>query len=316
MAISVFNTVVIIETVLLLVILVQVLQLIGDRIAGSRSVFGLWISIAIFAGLTLLPFAFMGGDKQPNVIRVGIVAGAMQEIIKVAQVEAKNRYGLTLEPVIFDDYTLPNIALNDGKIQANLFQHLPYLQAQIADRGFKLVAIGKTFIYPMGFYSKKISHLSQLKPKAVVAISNDPSNQARALLVLQKAGLIGLRANVSATRVNLNDIVRNPKQLHFVTLDAAQLAHALSDATLVAINNDFLPAVGLGLQDAILREGDDSPYANVIVVKSSNQHALWAKDLVQIMHSKAVIEAVQQAYSNGGALRAWSEKAQTKHSLT
>ena len=301
-----FNTVVILETVLLLVVLVQVLQVLGDKIAKHRSIKGLICVTVVFAALVFVPFAFIGtSPKHTHSIRVGIAAGAMEDIMKAAQVEAKKAYHLQLVPVVFNDYTLPNIAVNDGKIEANIFQHLPYLQAQMADRGFKLAPIGRTFIYPMGFYSKKITQLSQLKEGAVVALPNDPSNQARALLVLQQAGLILLNPSVPTAKVSVRDIISNPKGLRLVTLDAGQLAHALSDADLVAINNDFLSPVGLTLQDALLKEGKDSPYANIIVVSAKNQNAPWAKKLVNVMHSKAVIQATNKAYPKGGAVRAW-----------
>lgn len=300
-----FNTLVILETVCLLVVLVQVLQVIGDHIAKHRSLKALACTVVAFAGLVWLPFVFMGNGQPAHVVRVGIAAGAMEDIMQTAQRVAKKGYHLQLVPVVFNDYTLPNIALNDGKIEANIFQHLPYLQSQIADRGFKLVPIGRTFIYPMGFYSKKIDQISQLKNGAMVALPNDPSNQARALLILQKAGLIRLNPAVSTASVNVRDILSNPKQLRLVTLDAGQLAHALSSADLVAINNDFLTAIGLTLQNAVLKEDKDSPYANIIVVSTKNQTAPWAKTLVKVMHSQAVIQATNKAYPKGGAIRAW-----------
>ncbi|MCD6055920.1 MAG: metQ [Gammaproteobacteria bacterium] len=299
-----FNTMVIVETVIVLVVLVQILQMIGDRIAASRHHYALLYFILLLGVISLLPFFFLSLHKTENTLRIGVISGVSEDVMQAAKEVAKNRYNLDLSMVTFNDYTLPNVALNDGKIEANIFQHQPYLDAQIQSRGFKLVTVAKTFVYPIGFYSRKIKQITQLKQKALIGISNDPSNQARALLLLQKAGLIGLKDKGSVTST-VQDIINNPKQLQFVTLDAAQLAHALSEVDLAAVNNDFLSSAGLTLSDAIIREDKDSPYANVMVVASRNQDAPWVQPLVEVMHSPEVNAATMQIYSKEGAIPAW-----------
>ncbi len=130
---------------------------------------------------------------SPNTLIVGTISGPETELVEVAQKIAHKRYGITIKIVEFNDYNLPNEALQDGSLDANVYQHLPYLQAANAAHGYDLEAIGKTFVYPTGLYSSKIKSLKQLPNQATIALPNDPSNEARALLLLQSAGLITLK---------------------------------------------------------------------------------------------------------------------------
>ncbi len=147
--------------------------------------------------------------EDSNAIKVGTISGPETTLVEVAKDVAKKQYQLNIKIVEFTDYNMPNIALDDGSIDANIFQHGPYLHAAKAAHGYKLSAIAKTFIYPMAIYSKKIKSLAELKDKSVVAIPNDPSNEARALLLLQKAGIIRLdpKKGINATSA---DIIANP----------------------------------------------------------------------------------------------------------
>lgn len=133
---------------------------------------------------------------SPNTLNIGTIAGPETELVEVAKDVALKDYGLDVKIVEFNDYNLPNEALDDGSLDANVYQHLPYLQAAMKAHGYNLEVIGKTFIYPTGIYSHKIKSLKQLKNKAIIAIPNDPSNEARALLLLQKAGLITLKTAI------------------------------------------------------------------------------------------------------------------------
>ncbi|ENZ0091765.1 TPA: methionine ABC transporter substrate-binding lipoprotein MetQ, partial [Escherichia coli] len=125
-------------------------------------------------------------EKDPNHIKVGVIVGAEQQVAEVAQKVAKDKYGLDVELVTFNDYVLPNEALSKGDIDANAFQHKPYLDQQLKDRGYKLVAVGNTFVYPIAGYSKKIKSLDELQDGSQVAVPNDPTNLGRSLLLLQK----------------------------------------------------------------------------------------------------------------------------------
>lgn len=188
-----------------------------------KKIFALLLSVFLILNLT-------GCTKKegPHTITVGTVAGPETDLMRVAQEVAKEKYGLKVKIVTFSDYITPNIALSQGNIDANAYQHLPFLKAQIRQRGYAFVSVGKTFVFPMGLYSKKIKSLSQLEKGAKVAIPNDPSNEARALLLLQKAKLIRLKSGVDINATPM-DIVKNPKKLQFVELEGPELPRALSE---------------------------------------------------------------------------------------
>lgn len=149
-------------------------------------------------------------EKAPNHIKVGVIVGAEQQVAEVAQKVAKEKYGLDVELVTFNDYVLPNEALSKGDIDLNAFQHKPYLDQQIKDRGYKLVSVGNSFVYPIAGYSKKIKSLDELQPGSQVALPNDPTNLGRSLLLLQSVGLIKLKDGVGLLPTVL-DVVENLK---------------------------------------------------------------------------------------------------------
>ena len=242
--------------------------------------------------------------EDKNAIKVGTISGPETELMEVAQKVAKDQYGLNIKLIEFTDYLEPNIALNDGSLDANVFQHQPFLDQQTQDRRYKLVAIGKTFLYPMGIYSSKIKSLQELQPNAIVVIPNDPSNEGRALLLLQKAGLIQLKkeAGLYATPV---DIESNPKQLKFKELDAAQLARALPDVEIAVINTNYAIPAGLSpTKDAIFHEQKDSPYANIIVIRADELNDPRIKQLVASIQSEAVANAAKKIFKDQ-AIQAW-----------
>ena len=151
-----------------------------------------------------------------------MIVGAEQQVAEVAQKVAKEKYGLDVELVTFNDYVLPNEALSKGDIDLNAFQHKPYLDQQIKDRGYKLVPVGSTFVYPIAGYSKKIKSLDELKDGSQIALPNDPTNLGRSLLLLQKVGLIKLKDGVGLLPTVL-DVTENSKNLKLVELEAPQL---------------------------------------------------------------------------------------------
>lgn len=188
---------------------------------------------------------------------------------------AKEKYGLDVELVTFNDYVLPNEALSKGDIDVNAFQHKPYLDQQIKDRGYKLVAVGNTFVYPIAGYSKKIKSLDELQPGSQIAVPNDPTNLGRSLLLLQQVGLIKLKDGVGLLPTSL-DIVENPKNLKIVELEAPQLPRSSDDAqiALAVINTTYASQIGLTpAKDGIFVEGKESPYVNLIVAREDNKDA-------------------------------------------
>ena len=236
-------------------------------------------------------------------IKVGVTPGEHAQIMeKVKDVAAKK--GLNIEILEFSDYVVPNQALADGDLNANSFQHQPYLDNQIADRGFDLVSVGKTITTPMGVYSKKVKALAELADGATVAIPNDPTNGGRALLVLAKEGLIKVNPE-AGLKAGPADVTENPKNIKFAELDAAQLPRSLDDVDAAVINTNYALEAGLHPKtDAIAIEGSESPYANVIVVRSADKDAPWAKTLVEAYHDDSIKTFINEEFK-GALIPSW-----------
>lgn len=241
--------------------------------------------------------------QDAHTIIVGTIAGPDTELVEVARKVAAKKYDLKVKIVEFSDYNLPNEALNDGSLDANIFQHLPYLKQAIKARGYNIIPIGKTFIYPTGIYSKRYQELSELPENAIIAIPNDPSNESRALLLLQKTGLIKLKSDKAT--ITIDDISANPKQLTFKELDAAQLPRALEDVDVAIINTNYAVPAGLSpSRDALFVEDKNSPYANIIVVKKESKKMPQLKLFVKAMNSEAVQNKAKQIFGKD-AIPAW-----------
>lgn len=236
-------------------------------------------------------------------IKVGVTPGEHAQIMeKVKDVAAKK--GLNIEILEFSDYVVPNQALADGDLNANSFQHQPYLDNQIADRSFDLVSIGKTITTPMGVYSKKVKNLGELAEGATVAIPNDPTNGGRALLILAKEGLIKVNPE-AGLKAGPADVTENPKNLQFAELDAAQLPRSLDDVDAAVINTNYALEAGLHPKtDAIAIEGAESPYANLIVVRSADKDAPWAKTLVEAYHDESIKTFINEEFK-GALIPSW-----------
>ncbi len=257
-------------------------------------------------GLLLLPWIIIscGRSGDQATMRVGVMAGPEADLMQVAKQVAKKQYKLNIEIIEFTDYTIPNAALNEGSIDANAFQHLPYLEAAIEANGYDITAIGRTFIYPIGVYSEKIEDLSDLQDNATVAIPNDPSNEARALILLEEVDLITLDPNAGVTATP-SDIKENSMNLRFLEIDAAQLPRALADVDIAVINSTYaVPAGLLPNRDAIYIEGKESKYANLIVARTAEKDDEQLHQLVEAYHSQAVIDKAVELF-DGGAIPAW-----------
>lgn len=228
-------------------------------------------------------------------VTIGVTPGTHEQVMEVVQGIAAEK-GIDLEIVTFSDYVLPNEALAAGDLDANSFQHQPYLDQQIADRGYDLTAVAKNFVEPMGVYSEQYGALGELPDGATIAIPNDPSNGGRALLLLQKNGLIEVDPETGLTPGVL-DITENPKDLSFVEIDAAQLPRSLPDVAAAAINTNYALEAGLNpLEDAILIEDAESPYANLIVVRSEDADAPWVQTLVNAYQTDEVRTFIEETF--------------------
>jgi len=238
---------------------------------------------------------------SPNTLKIGTIAGPETELVQVAKEVAEKKYGLNIKIIEFSDYKLPNEALQDGSLDANVYQHLPYLQAAMKAHHYDLVVLGKTFLYPIGLYSEKLKSLKKIKKKALIAIPNDPGNEARALLLLAKAGLITLNKNDNAS---LTDIATNPKKLRFKELDAAQLPRVLKDVDAAIINTTFALPAGLDPSKALLVEDKNSPYANLIVIRRNSDKQQKLEEFVKAFQSQEVSDKAKALFGTA-AIPAW-----------
>jgi D-methionine transport system substrate-binding protein len=213
---------------------------------------------------------------------------------QVAKLAAKD--GLDIKIVEFDDYQLPNMALANGDLDANSFQHQPFLDNQISDRGYAITSIARTVIFPIGIYSKKIKALADLKEGDKIGIPNDPTNGGRVLLLLQAQGLLKIRPEAGIKASPL-DIIENPKKLKIVELPAAQLPRSLDDLTVAAINTNYAIEVGLRPErDALVLESADSPYANVIAVRTADKNKPVFAKLVTVYQSADIKAFIKERF--------------------
>ena len=259
-------------------------------------------TVMLFVSLLIL----VGCDKSidSDIFRVGVVSGPEVGLMEVAAEILANEAGIKVKVVEFSDYITPNIALSDGSIDANIFQHRPYMTDMVKNHGFKLAVVGNTFLFPIGVYSRKIKSIADLKDRAVVAIPNDPSNEGRALILLHNSGIITLK-NINNLNAVPSDIVKNPKSLKFVELEAAQLSRALDDVDLAIINSTYSVSVGLlPSRDALLIEKIDSPYMNIIVSREDNKEDPSVLALVKAYQTKAVEKEAIKLF-NGSLVVGW-----------
>lgn len=204
--------------------------------------------------------------------------------------------GVDLEIVQMTDYVRPNLALDEKDVDANYMQHKPYLDDFVQKRGLKLTSIANVHVEPMGIYSKKITSLNDVGDGATVTIPNDATNGGRALLLLQKAGLLKLKDNAGVA-ATVNDIVDNPKNLKITALEAPQLPRTLNDATLAVINTNFAMEANLvPTKDALFIEQKDSPYANILVVRSGDENRPEIVKLKQALTSPEVKKFIEEKY--------------------
>lgn len=207
--------------------------------------------------------------------------------------------GYTLKVREFTDYVTPNEALESGELDANFFQHIPYLESFNRERGYHLANAGGIHVEPFALYSKKHASLQALPTGATIAIPNDPTNEGRALLLLESAGLIGLRANAGLEATPL-DITSNPKNFKFREIEAASLPRVLSDVDAAIINGNYaIPAGLVATRDGLLVEGADSPYVNVVAVKEGRQGDAAIVALVKALKGEQVKAYVASHYVNG-----------------
>lgn len=253
-------------------------------------------------GLALALVACGGGNAAASAdttIRVGASPSPHAEILAQVKDELAEQ-GYTLEVVEYNDYIQPNVALSEGDLDANYFQHKPYLDDYNAENGTDLVDAGAIHFEPMGLYAGKSSDLANVPDGAKIAVPSDATNEARALLLLQDQGIIKLRdgAGLSATK---NDIVENPHNVEIVELEAANIPHTLQDSDFGIVNGNYALAAGLDTSSALVTESADSEaaktYANLVVCRPDNADSDKIKALVAALQSETVRSYIEQTYS-------------------
>ncbi|TDT72516.1 D-methionine transport system substrate-binding protein [Hypnocyclicus thermotrophus] len=254
------------------------------------------LSTTTFAGL-------FKKKVNENELKVGATPIPHAEILEFIKKDLAKE-GIKLKIVEFTDYVTPNLALNDGEIDANFFQHIPYMNKFSKERNLKLVSVGTVHVEPMGLFSKKIQNISELKNGSIIAIPNDPSNGGRALILLEDKGLIKLKddAGLNATEF---DIIKNPKKLKFKALEAAQLPRVLQDVDAAVINGNYALESNLNpAKDALLVEGANSPYANIVTVVAGNEKNKKIQKLIKVLQSEKVKKFIKEKY-NGAIIPAF-----------
>jgi len=251
----------------------------------------------LLSALTIFFLSIAAAVSAP--IKVGVTAGPHAMIMEKVKEMAKVQ-GLDVQIVEFSDFVTPNIALNDKAIDLNSYQHQPYLDDQIKTRGYKFKSAGKTVLMPLGIYSKKIKALKDLKDQAKIAIPNDPTNGGRALKLLEKEGLIKLKPSENPT---ILDVSENLRKFSIIEIEAPQVPRTLDDVEIAIINTDWVVMAGLDPKSALAREEKDSPYANVIAIRTDENRPEIAQ-LVEIYHSKQLKDFINTQFK-GAAIPAW-----------
>ena len=256
----------------------------------------------VISGLLLLA-ASINSFAEDKIIKIGATSGPQAQVLEVVKRIIERQPGLKLQIIEFNDYIQPNAALDAGELDANSYQHRPFLNAQIKARGYKLIGVGRTITGPMALYSKKYRTLAALPAGAKIGVPNDPANESRVLLLLQKKGLIKLRTGidpVSGVNATPIDIVENPKKFKFVEIDAAQLPRTLDDLDASAINADYAVKAGLNpARDSLVIESADGPYACLIAVREKDKDQPWLQKLVKAYQSEEVKKFVETEFEGG-----------------
>lgn len=231
-------------------------------------------------------------EDKKNIV-IGASATPHAEILEQVK-PILEKEGYELEIKVFDDYVLPNKALDSGELDANFFQHVPYMTQFNNENGTKIVAATKVHIEPLGVYSKKITDIKAVPQKAVVSIPSDASNGSRALKLLAKAGIIKVADKEIVSKL---DITENPLNIEVKELEAAQLSRSLDDVTISVINTNYAIQAGLNpTKNSLFLEDKDSPYANIIAIKEGNENEAWLKALDKAMTSPEIKKFIEEKY--------------------
>ncbi len=259
------------------------------------------IAFAAAAGLALGTLAGCGNSADQDgtvTIKVGANITPHSEILEQAKLILEEQ-GVNLEIIQIEDSVTPNTGLAEGSLDANFFQHLPYLNDFNAENGTDLVSVGAVHYEPFGIYAGKTASLSELSDGATVAVPNNTTNEARALLLLQQEGILKLKEGVDI-RATINDIEENPKNLQFKEIAPEQLVKALPDVDIAVINGNYAIEGGLKVKDALAAESDQSiaakTYENILVVQKKDENNEAIKKLIDVLQSDEIRTYIESTY--------------------
>ena len=258
------------------------------------------VYVLMVLALTAFAVAGCGSDKKTGSteksIKIGATAGPHAQVVEAVAKEAKKQ-GLNVQIVEFSDYVTPDKALADGDLDLNSYQHAPFLANFSKQNNTKLIPIGKTILMRMGIYSDKIHDIKTVPDKAVVAIPNDPTNGGRGLVLLEKAGLLKLKAGVGF-KATVKDVIDNPKHLQFKELEAAQLPRSLSDVDLAVITMNYVMSAKLDVKkQGLFWEKDDEPLAVMILAaREKDKENPDYEKIADLFHSEAVKQYITDTF--------------------
>ncbi|MBP3709375.1 MAG: MetQ/NlpA family ABC transporter substrate-binding protein [Treponema sp.] len=256
------------------------------------------IKFAIIASAALMLF---GGCSKKDAEKTLTVAATPEPHAAILNLLVDNlaEKGIALKVQEFTDYVVPNEAVESQQVDANYFQHLPYMESFNSEHGFHLVSVAGIHIEPLALYSHKVKNVEELTDGATIAIPNDPTNEGRALLLLQSGGFIKIDSAAGLTAVP-SDIIENKKNFKFREIEAASLPRVLDDVDAAVINGNYAIPAGLAAsKDGLLVEGADSPYVNVLCVKDGMQNDERIQALVEALTSQEVKDYIIEQYPNG-----------------
>jgi len=253
--------------------------------------------VAVLSAVTLIGCGGNGTDDK--VIKIGASPSPHAEILQQVKAEVEAQ-GYTLEIIEFNDYVIPNTAVEQGELDANFFQHKPYLDNFNVENGTHLVSVANIHFEPLGIYSTKVTNIADIQEGALIGVPNDATNEARALLLLEANGLITLKKGVGVN-ATIHDIESNPLNLEIKEIEAAQLPLSLQDLDAAVINGNYAIAGGLKIADAIALEESTSvaaeTYANIIAVKEGNENSEKIQVLINALKSDAVKQYIEGQYA-------------------
>lgn len=258
------------------------------------------LAVGVLAGCGSNKSGGQQASTASKEIKIGATAGPYSDMVTKAIKPGLEKKGYTVKVVEFSDYIQPNKALNNGDIQANLFQHTIYLENFEKENKMDLTALISVPTAPMGIYSKKYKSLDEVKEGASVSIPNDPTNAARAFNTLQDQGLLKIKKDADPLTVSEKDIVENPKKLVFKPLESGQLPRSVDSVDLAAVPGNFALAAKMNLLDALALENMLDPYRNIVAVTAANQDSQMAKDIKEVVQSAEFEKVIDDEFKGFG----------------